>query len=197
MKKFTTSILVLALSLGVFAQPNTWPSTLGNVSFATDSTWTISGNGIFQIWSDAVQTDSCSNRTEFDGGCGNIVIGYNFNIDCLSNPGQKGDLFSWQAVYELRYELCLYPWRVPTKQDFIDLDIAFGGTGRLRNGRIQFVTDNYINRWGGTYAGTSKKNTICGQVLLTGQGLFASYWSQSQSTHIVEREFRLKGQNLG
>ena len=137
MKKNLTIILAIALSFGVFAQQNTWPSALGNVSFATDSTWTISGNDIFQIWSDAVQTDYCSNKTSFRGGLNvkenNEYIDnewVHFYVDCRSNPGQKGDLFSWLAVYELRRELCPYPWRVPTVQDFIDLDIALGGTGR-------------------------------------------------------------------
>jgi len=63
----------------------------------------------------------------------NII--HSFLIDCRSNPGQKGDLFSWRAVSELKDVLCPYPWRVPTVQDFIDLDIALGGTGESLSSR--------------------------------------------------------------
>ena len=82
-----------------------------------------------------MQTDYCSNKTSFnsgDGGaseCGNWEKEV-FHIDCRSNPDFFGDLFSWQAVYELKYELCPYPWRVPSVQDFRDLDIAMGGNGQ-------------------------------------------------------------------
>jgi len=135
---------------------------LGTVSFATDSTWTISGNGISQIWSDAVQTTVCRNKTTFNGN----------NIDCRSNPEQKGDLFSWHAVNEYKNELCPAPWRIPTMQDFIDLDIALGGTGRTRND-LEFINSNYLNSavFGGTLAGYC--NTV-GNLLH--QGSFAGYW---------------------
>jgi len=175
MKKFNISILALALSVGGFAQQ----FNLGKVFFATDSTWTISGNGIFQIWSDAVQTDSCGNKTEFHGGDEWISL---FKIDCRSNPSQKGDLFSWLAISELKDELCPYPWRVPTKQDFIDLDIAFGGDGRNRyfgdvgQPLAQFVTDNYIIRWGGNYVGYC---SFRGE--LSSQGFWGQYPSLSES----------------
>ena len=174
MKKNLTIILAIALSFGVFAQQNTWPSALGNVSFATDSTWTISGNGIFQIWSDAVQTDYCSNKTEFSGWYRNIGL----NIDCRSNPGFPGDLFSGQAVFDLRNELCPYPWRVPFRNDFIRLDIALGGDGSVRTrfhilpDTLRMVTDRYLNDWGGTLGGFVNSSGYLGN-----QGRYAYYWS--------------------
>jgi len=174
MKKNLTIILAIALSFGVFAQQNTWPSALGNVSFATDSIWTISGNGIFQIWSDAVQTDYCSNKTEFDGGVWDWNKRFeSFNVDCRSNPDFLGDLFSWRAVNKLGSELCPYPWRVPTEQDFIRLDIALGGTGEFQIDSI--LRDRYINDWGGAFGGRSYK---CGRLLE--QGVWARYWSRSE-----------------
>jgi len=179
MKKNLTIILAIALSFGVFAQQNTWPSALGNVSFATDSTWTISGNGIFQIWSDAVQTDYCSNKTSFRGGVDDGAIWdpkwVSFNIDCRSNPYHKGDLFSWRAVHDLKEELCPYPWRVPTKQDFVDLDIALGGTGKHQI-RVPTLRDKYLNDWGGDNGGfCSGMNGV-----LFMQGFDGRYWSQSE-----------------
>ncbi|MDR0437979.1 MAG: hypothetical protein LBH22_06730 [Bacteroidales bacterium] len=131
-------------------KPITWPTSLGNASFASNKTWTISNDTITQVWSDAVQTDYCSKKTTFAGWkLEGDSVGY--NIDCRSNPGQKGDLFSWQAVYELRDELCPAPWRVPTRQDFIDLDIAMGGTGGEQGNPTH--RDKYLKTWGGTHSG--------------------------------------------
>ena len=164
MKKILTSFFVLTLSFGVFAQQ----FNLGKVSFATDSVWIISGNGITQIWSDAVQTDSCSNKTSFaPGSCH-----WGYFADCRSNPDYKGDLFSWVAVRDFKNELCPYPWRVPTKQDFIDLDIAMGGTGNQRTD-LEFVNSKYFGKWGGVLGG------IAFYVELFNQNIGAFYWSQS------------------
>jgi len=85
-------------------------------------------------------------------------------------------LFSWQAVYELRYELCPYPWRVPTAQDFFMLDIIMGGTGRIRSTTPQLIIDNYITRWGGAFSGASNPSGD-----LWYQGWWGDYWSLSLS----------------
>ena len=150
-----------------------WESSLGRVSFATDSTWTITNGATTQIWSDAVQTTDCRNKTTFNGGESG-----SFNIDCRSNPSYKGDLFTWQAVNELKDELCPTPWRVPTEQDFIDLDKTLGGDGS--NG--QFISESdvktrYIDSWGGAYGGRCISDGT-----MQDQGYEANYWSQT-STH--------------
>ena len=200
MKKFLTSIFVLTLSFGAFAQQ----FNLGKVSFATDSVWIISGNGITQIWSDAVQTDSCSNKkisfdNTFTFNCerrGEMLIRTDnswktseLKIDCRPNPGQKGNLFSWLAVSELKDVLCPAPWRVPTIQDFIDLDIAIGGyamreqaLNELRPGmcfdyRLPIIRDKLINDWGGAYGGFI--NSV-GQMME--QGLSGYYWTLSEKS---------------
>jgi uncharacterized protein (TIGR02145 family) len=103
-----------------------WGDSLGTVGFATSETWKI-GN---QEWSDAVTATAC-NKTTFDGG-----EKTNFNADCRSNPNQKGDLFSWCAVYRFQDQLCPAPWRVPTKKDIIELDIALGGTGKRQEDNV-------------------------------------------------------------
>jgi len=149
-----------------------WETQLGRASFATSRTWEISNDSITQIWSDAVQTDNCRNKTSFSGW--SLATGY--SIDCRSNPDQRGALFSWQAVYELREELCPYPWRVPTREDFRDLDIAMGGTGTFRTNPT-FVNTYYINLWGGTFGGACNTG---GQ--LFGQDTWAYYWSQSSDS---------------
>ena len=155
-----------------------WETSLGKASFATDFTWKISGNSITQEWSDAVQTVDCSSKTTFSGG--NSTSG--FNIDCRSNPGQKGDLFSWRAVKEVA-EICPDGWRVPTSQDFIDLDIAldFNGQNRyqemVKDTSWQVQLNTYLTIWGGAYGGSCYSDGS-----LLNQGFFGIYWSQSESS---------------
>jgi len=170
MKKIITLTLALTLSFGGFTQQY----NLGKVSFATDSVWIISGNGITQIWSDAVQTDSCGCKTSFNGG----DYSDNYNIDCRSNPDQKGDLFSWCAVNELKNELCPAPWRVPTKQDFINLDIALGGTGEGQDSSTHVI--KYLNDWGGVLANfCDSKGRLYSPFSWNPQNWIVNYWSQS------------------
>jgi len=77
--------------------------------------------------------------------------------------------------------LCPYPWRVPTQQDFSDLDIALGGDGGNRNATEtatstpQFVTDNYITRWGGHFGGSVQPTLIY-------QNQWGAYWSQTHTS---------------
>jgi len=143
----------------------------GTVSFATTQTWTIpAANGAPQtIWSDAVQTSFCSNKTSYNG-----VLGGIYNIDCRSNPDQKGDLFSWRAVNELKDHLCPHPWRVPTQQDFIDLDIALGGTGQSIGLDITLL-NRYLNIWGGNISGHCGSD---GSLPIWSE--WQGYWSQTE-----------------
>ena len=151
-----------------------WGNSLGTVSFATDQTWIV-GN---QIWSDAVQASNCSEKTTYEGGFsffeGNRFSG-NYKSDCRSNPGQKGDLFSWCAVARFKEILCPAPWRVPTREDFEALDIALGGTGDDDFQRDTNLVNLYLNRWGGTFSGVHMRDN------LTGQGSTARYWSLSET----------------
>ncbi|MDR2906593.1 MAG: hypothetical protein LBU91_01210 [Bacteroidales bacterium] len=148
-----------------------WGNDLGTVSFATDETWTV-GN---QVWSDAVQATNCSSKTIYNGGDGN-----NFNADCRSNPSYKGDLFSWCAVNRYVNELCPSPWRVPTVNDFIALDITFGGNGDAQANST--YCDKYLNDWSGEYGGISDP---IGSLIM--QGWSASYWAQSSADAVSGR----------
>jgi hypothetical protein len=73
-------------------------------------------------------------------------------------------------------ELCPYPWRVPTVQNFIDLDIAFGGNGTRRSGDFQTLNNSYMNPnvWGGNCSGSVNRNNAASQSE-TG----VQYWSIS------------------
>jgi len=189
MKKISISVFVLTLSVSVFAQQNDtivmtacnsntpgWGESLGTISFYTDSEWTIEGNGITQIWSDAVTAIACQKET-FNGGyrdiCGHLGI-HNFSADCRSNPGFSGDLFSWCAVVRFADILCPYPWRVPTRADFRNLDIALGGNGLPRTD-LDFVQSNYFVRWNTALGGSCGASGV-----LVRQGFSGRYWAQTE-----------------
>jgi uncharacterized protein (TIGR02145 family) len=150
-----------------------WGTSLGIVSFATDSTWTISNDTITQIWSDAVTASNCQ-KTKFNGERSQN----SFNADCRSNPDRKGDLFSWCAVVRFQDTLCPYPWRVPTAQDFIDLDIALGSDGGYHVSRTLDSLENLLVSyfiWGGEPSGGCYLHGT-----MKHQGSVAFYWSQSK-----------------
>jgi len=143
---------------------------LGAVSFLTDRTWVVGA----QTWSDAVTAANCQ-KTTFESRNEDAEL---FNADCRYNPGH-GDFFSWCAVVRFENELCPAPWRVPTLQDFIDLDIALGGNGNNRASPeyVEFINQNYFNPevWGCTRGGFSNPE---GRVQHLGSG--SLYWSQTE-----------------
>ncbi len=147
---------------------------LGTVSFVSVTTRTITGTvdgkPITQIWSDAVTATGCQ-KMAYNGGSSGA-----YNVDCRSNPGYPGDLFSWCAVVKYASTLCPAPWRVPSVQDFINLDKALGGTGENKGG-VPSALSKYIgtgsNQWGAVYGGTVTSS-------LSGQGSYAKYWSQTE-----------------
>jgi len=171
----------VALTVGTFGcNSNTpgWGSGLEHVIFTNQGhNVVISGNGVTQTWSGAVAALNCQKTTFWGGSAGN------FNADCRSNPNFPGDLFSWCAVMRFADVLCPpeQGWRVPTMQDFIDLDIAMGGSGNNRSSGSSdiatpaFVTENYITRWGGAFGGVS----ISGGTL-NDPGGWGSYWSSTE-----------------
>jgi len=171
----TCGIAVVATQRGCNFNTPGWGNYLGTISFHTNQTWTIEGNNISQIWSDAVTATNCR-KTTFSGGSSN-----NFNADCRSNPNFPGDLFSWCAVVRFADQLCPYPWRVPTTEDFRDLDIAMGGTGSPRV-NLNFVNTNYIQRWGGRFGGNSGSRGT-----LFYQSFWGDYWSQSEMSAVYGR----------
>ncbi|MCL2417056.1 MAG: Ig-like domain-containing protein [Bacteroidales bacterium] len=172
---FTDTAVVAVGTFSCNSNTPGWGESLGTVSFHTNQTWIITGNGITQTWSDAVTATTCQKAT-FAGGTidWNNLEDSNFSADCRSNPDFPGDLFSWCAIVRFADQLCPYPWRVPTTQDFRDLDIAMGGTGNSRTDS-GFVNANYINRWGGAFGGYS---VSYGRLRL--QDLIGRYWSQSE-----------------
>ena len=138
------------------------------VRFMTDRVWKV-GN---QEWSDAVTAIACQ-KTTFHGDATSDNPSRFMVADCRNNSGY-GDLFSRCAVVFFADILCPSPWRVPTKQDFMTLDVALGGTGDYRKSPAvaQQVSNWYINSWGGEYGGSCR-----GDGKLDGGASAAYYWT--------------------
>ncbi len=122
----------------------------GTVSFRSATTWVVGG----QEWSDTVLASGADKNT-FTGVSGNTYI-----PDGMRN-GDFGHMFSWAAANEFGDELCPAPWRIPSKEDFVALDIALGGTGsnfQATSGQ----EDRYRNEWGLEWAGQAFNSMISG-----------------------------------
>lgn len=157
---------------------------IGRASFKSDKTWTINEGATTQEWSDVVMASGARGKTTYDGGRSG-----NFKVDVREN-GNYGDLFSWEAVHQYGDILCPGDWRVPSSQDFIDLDIALGGMGE----NVQFgAGDNYVDDtyfdaqvWGGVYGGSCNASGS-----LVNQGLTAYYWSRTTSPFVGDFAYAL------
>jgi uncharacterized protein (TIGR02145 family) len=138
-------------------------------------TWTMSG----QTWSDPNWTQTWSGASSYvPAGCINNAT-FNDNLsprytDAGLQAG-SGYLYNYVCVFKEQHNLCPAPWRVPTLQDFIDLDRKFGGTGDDRTGAGQgVITTNYINAWGGVYGGYAYAGACTGVCY---KGAHANYWT--------------------
>jgi uncharacterized protein (TIGR02145 family) len=190
MKKIFYSAMILSLAFATSCgtdkpddnptpdEPKTWETSLGKAKFATDFTWTIANDTITQIWSDAVEI--INTKDTYNGG--NFTDGY--RIDFRSNPGRKGSLFSWRAVVEVE-NICPDGWRVPTRVDFRDLDIAMGGNGNSRyrqtvNGHTWVAQLGWYvgtdSRWGGAFGGYCYSD---GSLIARDSRAF--YWSATEN----------------
>jgi uncharacterized protein (TIGR02145 family) len=128
-----------------FVHCNSSTLNLGTVSFTSGSEITIVGENISQIWSRPVTATGCQ-KTTFNGG-----TTYSANTDCRNNPGFSGDFFNGCAVLKYANQICPYPWRVPTANDYDKLINALGG--KLWENNQTFVQTKMRDVWGGSPAG--------------------------------------------
>jgi uncharacterized protein (TIGR02145 family) len=134
---------------------------------ASTQTWVIkSADGsINQTWSDAIHIPECNKKTFEDSYT---------TTECRSYTSGNNTwyYYNWSYVNAKAAVLCPSPWRVPTPDDFVNLDIALGGDGSNRLGiDLSWITANYINVWGGSYGGIVAKDYV------DWQGQLAIYWS--------------------
>jgi uncharacterized protein (TIGR02145 family) len=153
MKNILTIIMLCGVCCG-YAQ-NTPPYA------ASAKTWTV-GN---QIWSDHINVPAC-NKKDFDSGSES-----NPKADCRNNPDYYY-MYSWLYVQQNAEKMCPAPWRIPTKEDFEELDKALGGNGDFNKDKALAV--KYENRWGGVYGGYAN----IGLVYYT--NFYANYWSSTE-----------------
>jgi len=185
-KKILVFMLFLATGASLFAQsfvnrcrhiPSRLVGGIGSVSFVSDREWRVEGHGgVVQIWSDAVQADSCSNVENFVGE--GVREGFRFPvINRRSNPGHSGDLFSWCAVMRFASELCPAPWRVPTAVDFCNLDQILMGSSLCYSHETtpDRLMETYMDVWGGTLSGScgSRGSLVFGDIK-------GYYWSATE-----------------
>jgi uncharacterized protein (TIGR02145 family) len=129
-----------------------------------------------QIWSDVVFASLCNKKTWDPGSSPNYLADGCRPSDAASSV----TYFTWAAVVRYQDQLCPFPWRVPTKDDFVTLFQYLGGTGTSGDS-FPDVRDRLVlqtsNGWGGAYGG------YCGSDgSLNSQGSSALYWSQSETT---------------
>ncbi|MCL2027087.1 MAG: fibrobacter succinogenes major paralogous domain-containing protein [Bacteroidales bacterium] len=134
----------------------------------------ISGNGITQRWSGPVTTTGCDKE---DWSSSDV------DADCRNSENGSGvHYFSWCYVMRYQAQLCPSPWRVPTCQDFVNLDVALGGTGLNRNvgsGENGFTGTGSDQKYTGTGAGNwgGSRFTATASTLSDAN---SRYWSSSE-----------------
>jgi len=169
--------------------------TIGNTNIETGTTEITGTDGRpNQIWSGAVFASACAEKTTYDGGSAG-----NFNTDCRrAHTELTGHFFSWCAVARFADQLCPYPWRVPTREDFVDLDMNLGGTGLTRTSAVNGFTIAEQLQWFTSAEGTGSEPQIGGTWGGARFTSFASnnptsnssfYWSQSENGATNARRF--------
>jgi hypothetical protein len=158
--------------------------TLGQITWGTRTNTDIdSGITIIpgtdgrptQLWSGAVQAFGCRKNT-FDSlvharpipGTSNYPNVLNaYFTDCRQSQhapySNQGHFFSWCAVMRFQDSLCPYPWRVPTLQQMIELDLNMGGDGGYRGGQNPQPPFTNITDFAGDPGGTLENPTFGGR----------------------------------
>jgi len=190
-----------------------WGANLGTITWGNHTNTdinteitTVAGTGgrPTQVWSGAVQTVNCRKGNATNNNMFSVNIVAPFDADCrqtlhaANNGGisPQGHLFSWCAVMRFAHLLCppTGGWRVPTRQDFIDLDSNLGGTGGNRGGTINGVTLADQLLWYTAAAGTASAPQFgsgtggnWGGARWTANagdltGAWSDYWSSTESS---------------
>jgi hypothetical protein len=104
---------------------------------ASTKTWTVGS----QIWSDVINIPECDHDAFTNSNTDPYCRSYTTN-------GKKYYYYNWPYVNANNKTLCPSPWRVPSGDDYIALDGAFGGSGTSRIASAAYVQDNLVDAWG-------------------------------------------------
>jgi hypothetical protein len=114
---------------------------------ASTQTWTIGSGTATRIWSAAVRKaqPGCTDATDFGSTNPPTVALYHSAV----NSSAGGYLYNWKCFNDYASSLCPSPWRYPTIEDAILLDLALGGTGVTRNNvPTAWLNSAYVETWG-------------------------------------------------
>jgi len=139
---------------------------LGTVGFTSSSVWVVGA----QTWSAPVTVSYCNKST--------INSNSTAVVDCRAGTlPQYGHYFTRCMMDQYFNDLCPKPWRVPTRQEFIDLDKGLGYTGVARNIGTAVVTRYTSELWGGYTSGRTNGSAM------SHEGTTIRYWFLSASTY--------------
>jgi uncharacterized protein (TIGR02145 family) len=149
-KSGDTFLLPCDYTVTSFSDATGAPGRLNGIPFngsvpqyaASTKMWTVGS----QVWSDFINVVPTCDHDAFTSS--------NDVPYCRSHmrDGKKWYYYNWAYVQANKNTLCPSPWRVPSKDDFIALDRAFGGTGLNRGGvDVSWLTEHYINEWGSDF----------------------------------------------
>ncbi len=142
------------------------------------------------------------------GDCVDPSASHNSCASWGSLSGQCGYLYNWQAAmqhssayYDENYTgsqnnvtgLCPAGFTLPTQNDFITLDQAFGGTGETNQTTTSLIS-RYTNPaiYNGTFSGNSGANGN-----LHGQGTDGYWWSSTEYSSSGARIMELNNSSVG
>jgi uncharacterized protein (TIGR02145 family) len=133
-------------------------------------TWTVG----MQIWSGALSNPvaGCVSTTNF--GSASIPSDAFYLTSGLYNG--SGYMYNWDCVDKTGSALCPSPWRVPTLDDIVTLDITLGGSGAIGElNQPVLHAGAYVVPWGGVYGGVYTDESF------TDQGNHMTYWTGTNS----------------
>jgi uncharacterized protein (TIGR02145 family) len=115
----------------------------------TDQVWCVGG----RAWSDAIALVPAGCMTEDVAETNSDPIYYWNNL----YPG-SGYLYNGVCLLAAAVDFCPSPWRVPTYDDFCELDKALFGatTCTNRSGVPPSDLDKYVDEWGAVYGGWAR-----------------------------------------
>jgi uncharacterized protein (TIGR02145 family) len=154
---FTSGSLSRTVSVNQEAAANTPPYA------ASTRTWTLGE----LTWSDYIQIPEC-NKSDYTNS--------RTEPYCRSNEHEGTLYYYYNYTYTSQNAdvLCPSPWRLPEKDDFVNLDILLGGSGENRTGEdAEWIDSKYITEWGGRYGGTANSSAV----IETGTNGY--YWSST------------------
>jgi uncharacterized protein (TIGR02145 family) len=130
---------------------------------ATEQLWIVGG----KAWSDVINIPECD-KDDFDAS----PAGCRKNAD-----GYSGYYYSWDYVDANKETLCPEGWHVPTKNEFISLNVALGGNGEYES--YPNLADDYQTKWSPSYGGRFENGVIVTDDVDTDYylGVTAYYWS--------------------